>query len=152
MCVRYPSLVSATTDNNRLKDLATGSIVLPNENGIFLNLDAFTTFPVEIGSARPHRGKAPESQASDCSSSEDSDFDFQREVYWLAATSRKWKKKTGEGKKADKPHGKRPVPCFMSTSSASWPSTSFESPNEWFFKVTVGSWGNGKKIHPRRTV
>jgi len=126
-----------------LKDSATGMIVLPNENGTFPNLDAYTTFTVECGNSRPNsrRSKVPENISSDSSSSDDTDF--RREAYRLATNSKKRKKKF-KGKSADKTHGKRPVP------STSVSSAGLDGGNEWFFKVTVGSWGTGKKIIPEK--
>ena len=126
-----------------LKDTATGMIVLPNENGTFPNLDAYASFTVECGNPRPNsrRGKVPENISSDSSSSDDGDF--RREAYRLATNSKKRKKKF-KGKKGDKTHGKRPVP---STSVA---PAGLDGDNEWFFKVTVGSWGTGKKIIPEK--
>ena len=80
----------------------------------------------------------PENVTSDSSSS---DMDFRREAYRLATNSKKRKKKL-KGK--NKPHGKRPVPSYTTTSAA---SSSLSSGNEWFFKVTVGRWDtNNKKI------
>ena len=126
-----------------LKDSATGMIVLPNENGTFPNLDAFAAYTIECGNSRlnSRRCKVPENISSGSSSSDDTDF--RREAYRLATNSKKRTKKF-KGKKADKKHGKRPVP---STSIA---SAGLDSGNEWFFKVTVGSWGTGKKIIPEK--
>ena len=126
-----------------LKDTATGMIVLPNENGTFPNLDAYASFTVQCGNPRPNsrRGKVPKNISSDSSSSDDGDF--RREAYRLATNSKKRRKKF-KGKKADKPHGKRPVP---STSVA---SAGLDSDNDWFFKVTVGSWGPIRRSHLRR--
>ena len=103
-----------------LKDTATGVIVLPN-------LDAYASFTVECGNPRPNsrRGKVPENISSDSSSSDDGDF--RREAYRLATNSKKRKKKF-KGKKADKTHGKRPVP---STSVA---PAGLDGDNEWFLR------------------
>ena len=126
-----------------LKDLATGMIVLLNESGTFPNLDAYASFTIECGNSQPNsrRGKVPENIISDSSSSDDEDF--RREAYRLATNSNKRRKKF-KGKKADKTHGKWPVP---STSVA---CAGLDGGNEWLFKVTVGSWGTSKKNIPEK--